>query len=449
MRRPLALLLALAACSPKAPPPPPKGFTVERGFIRDPQGRAVILRGANVSGQHKHPPYFDFHGAADFARMRSGWGLNAVRFLVEWAAVEPQRDAYDDAYLDEVARRVKLATDAGLLVFVDLHQDVYGEGFGDNGAPRWTCDAANYAAYAPTTPWFLNYLSPQVTACFDAFWRSKDLQAKYLAAWTRVATRLKDDPGFLGVDPMNEPYWGSLAPDAFEQVRLAPLHVSVANAVRAQKADLLLFAEPAASRNLGLASKLPPLSVGGVVYAPHSYDGDAERGLGFDPSRRALLIDNVVKLKAEAEVLGAALVLGEYGGVAANPGISEYMDATYAATGQVAGGAMYWHYGKDDGYGLLTPDGGAKPALLAAVARPYPERTAGEPLGYSVDGGTFTASWKPDPAVTAPTVIAVPTETWPAGFGVQCTGCTATVLEGRVELTATPGAAEAAVTLTR
>jgi endoglycosylceramidase len=248
---------------------------------------------------------------------------------------------------------------------------------------------------------------------------------------------------------MNEPYWGSLAPDVFEANRLAPLYVSVANAVRAQKPDLLLFAEPAASRNLGLASKLPPLGVGGVVYAPHSYDGDAERGLGFDPSRRAVLMDNVAKLKLEADALGAALVLGEYGGVAANPGIAEYMDATYAATGVAAAGALYWHYGKDDGYGLLAADGGVKPALLAAVARPFPERTAGEPRGFWVDGGVFEATWSPDPAVTAPTVIAVPTETWPAGFTAQCTGCTATVLEGRVEVTAAPGATTATLVLHR
>ena len=129
MRSPAVLTtLLLLSCVPPAPPPPAT-FSVARGFIRDPQGRAVILRGANVSGRHKEPPYFDFHGADDFARMRRDWGMNSVRFLVSWAALEPVRDAYDDAYLDEVARRVKLATDAGLLVFADLHQDLYGVGF--------------------------------------------------------------------------------------------------------------------------------------------------------------------------------------------------------------------------------------------------------------------------------------------------------------------------------
>ena len=46
-----------------------------------------------------------------------------------------------------------------------MHQDVYGEGFGFDGAPRWTCDAARYAAFVPRTPWFLSTLDPNVMAC--------------------------------------------------------------------------------------------------------------------------------------------------------------------------------------------------------------------------------------------------------------------------------------------
>ena len=154
MRRALpCALVALAACTSgggivDAPPPPARPpFSVERDHVRDDAGRAVILTGANVSSGHKQKPYFDFHRPEDFARMRTDWGMNSMRLLVLWAAVEPQKGAYDDAYLAALEERVAWAEQAGLLVVLDMHQDLYGEGFtmpgwgytiGD-GAPVWSC----------------------------------------------------------------------------------------------------------------------------------------------------------------------------------------------------------------------------------------------------------------------------------------------------------------------
>lgn len=430
--------LVLPACGSK-PAPVRAAWSVEGGFIRDADGRAVILRGANVSGRHKEPPYFDFHGPADYQRMREAWGMNAVRFLVEWAALEPTRGGWDEAYLAGVRERVQQASDAGLLVFLDMHEDLYGPGFlGGNGAPRWTCDEANYASYQPKTPWFFGYLTPEVTACTDGFWKSAELKAEYVEAWRRLAEAVRGVPGVIGVDPMNEPYWGSAPFDLFEAKRLAPLYVDVIGVVRAALPDALLFAEPASSRNLGLASHLPALGVPNEVSAPHAYDPDAESGHGFAPERRQAILDNVASLQAEADVQGGALVLGEYGGVAANPGIGPYMDAVYAAAGAHAAGALVWSYDKSDGYGLLDPAGHEKPEYLAGVARPYPERVAGTPKDYAFDAATatFTAHYNADRAVTAPTLISVPSATWPQGFTVECGGCRFTVLEHQVRVDA-------------
>lgn len=437
----------IACAPPKMEPPPARVFTVQRGFIRDPDGRAVILRGANVSGRHKEPPYFDFHDTPDFRRMRVEWGMNSVRFLISWAALEPTRDAYDDAYLDEVVRRVKLATDEGLLVFLDMHQDLYGVGFpGGNGMPRWTCAEANYASYSPSSTWFFNYLSAEVTACFDGFWSSKDLQAKYAAAWGHIAERFVDAPLVIGFDPMNEPYWGSFPPDVLEQSRLAPLYRQCITAVRAHRPDWLAFLEPASSRNIGLPSKLPAFpEFGNVVYAPHSYDGAAEQGMGFDPTRRQVLIDQVARMREEADARDAALVLGEYGGFSGHPGITEYMDAEFAAAGLARAGALYWDYGKNDSYALLDANGVPKPQVLSAVARPYPERVAGEPGPWTstADGKTFEFSFTSDANVELPTRIAVP-----AGkHSATCEGCTVTSVDVALELTATTS--DVRVTVTR
>ena len=444
------LLPALLLLSCTGAPGPAPSWSVKAGFIRDPEGRAVILRGANVSGRHKTPPHFDFHGPSDWARMRGEWGMNAVRFLVSWAALEPERGVYDDAYVAEVARRVREASDAGLLVVVDMHQDLYGLGFpGGNGAPAWTCDAAHYAAYQPVSPWFFNYLNPEVIACVDGFWRSRDdLQVHLADGWGRLAAALADIDGFLGFDPLNEPFWGSVGYDIFEEKRLHPFYRSVIAQVRAHKPSALAFVEPASSRNLGLASHLPPFEEPGIVYAPHAYDPDAESGRGFDPARREAIAANVKGLRDEADALGAALVLGEYGGQAAHPGISEYMDAVYAAAASQHAGALYWEWTQGSGYALVAADGGVKPGLHEAVVRPYPERTAGTPVELSFEpvGRVFRYRWRPDPQVQAPTLISIPSGTWPGGFDATCTGCEAKAEGLRLRLTSS-GAGEATLEL--
>ena len=181
--RSLALLLLVSACHGDPP-----GWTVAGGFLRDPEGRVVILRGVNLSGRHKLPPYLDFHGPDDYRRLRDDWGMNAIRFLVTWSAIEPVDGVHDPAFLDEVAERIGWAEDAGLLVFLDMHQDLYGEGFaGGDGAPRWSCDPARYSAFTPRTPWFFGYLDGNVTACFDALWTDAHLHDHYAALWGALA----------------------------------------------------------------------------------------------------------------------------------------------------------------------------------------------------------------------------------------------------------------------
>ena len=421
--------MGIAACDVKSTPKPDAGavgdgaavarWHVAGGMLVDPHGRSVILRGANVSGAHKAPPWFDFHGPDDWRRMRERWGMNAVRFLVEWAAIEPTEGQHDQAYLDAVRAHVHVAAEAGLLVVIDMHQDVYGPGFqGGNGAPRWTCDEARYAAFQPRPTWFLNYTEPNVVACYDGFWASERLQARYVEAWRAMARALADEPAVIGFDPMNEPYWGSLGITELEPDHLWPLYARVTEAVRGVRPDWVAFLEPAASSNLGFATHLPRPDLPGVVYAPHSYDADAEGGAPFDAAHRADVLARAADLRAEADARGWALVLGEYGG-STSAGIDAYMRAEWDGAAAARAGMLYWHYGKDGGYGLLDAAGAEKAALLDVVARPYPARVAGVPT-FSFEGAdTLVVTYDADAAVTAPDEIALPDRGW-AGARVEC-----------------------------
>src|SRR5262249_11313280 len=155
------------------------------------------------------------------------WGMGAIRFLTTWSAIEPQPGVYDEAYLDQVAERLRWAQEQNLAVVLDMHEDIYGEGFGFDGAPKWTCDDAMYAAFVPKDPWFLNATDPNVIACVDGFFTRDDLRQHFTAAWKHVAERFANEPAVVGFDVLNEPNWGSYPIFTFERDRLGPFYAQV------------------------------------------------------------------------------------------------------------------------------------------------------------------------------------------------------------------------------
>jgi endoglycosylceramidase len=427
---------------PVARPPRPTTFYVEGGAIRDPSGRSVVMRGVNLAGAHKQKPYVSDFQPADYARIKNDWGMNALRFLVSWAGLEPTRGVYDETYLGEIEQRIGWARDAGLLVVLDMHQDLFGEGFlGGDGAPRWTCDESRYAAFKPTTPWFFGSLDPNVGACFDALWTNGDVRGHLVEAWRQLAVRLAKYDNVLGFDPINEPFWGTASLSTFEAERLAPFYGEVTNAVRSVAPGWLVFAEPSAARNLGFGSTFPKLPYEGVVYAPHAYDPSAESGNGFDPGHRDAMLQKLTDMRDEASAMGAGLFIGEYGGDSSKPGIAEYMTAAFDGAGAVGASTTYWAYDKNEvGYGLLHDDGSEKKELADVLTRPYPQRVAGKVISYAFDAKmqTATIQWEPDATVDTPTEIAVPVRVFPGGVVVDCGGCTVEEGPGTVRLRTQP-----------
>jgi endoglycosylceramidase len=424
----LVCALALAGCTPD----PPR-WHVAGGFVRDPDGRAAILHGVNVAGAHRFKPYQSFHRAEDYRHARGDWGISVLRFIVTWAAIEPQRGVYDEAFIESVAERVRVAGEAGLLVVLDMHQDVFGEGFGFGGFPRWTCDEARYAAFEPREPWFASYLDDNVLACVDAFYASSGLRAASTAAWVKLAGRLAGAPNVIGFDVMNEPHWGSYSIFDFESDRLQPYYLEVVRAVRQVAPRWLAFLEPGASRNQGIPTSLVPFPVADVVYAPHSYNAEAEGGFGFDPKFRAKILENIRKLAGEARALDAALWIGEFGGTPEHAGYADYMDASYDGAGGAAAGSAYWEWARGGSYAIQDASGADRPDVIDLLARPHPERVAGDPISYGFDRktATFTLSFTPAP-LDAPTEIVVPPRFYPNGFQVECGGCDVEKQAGRV-----------------
>src|SRR5699024_8741967 len=97
------------------------------------------------------------------------WGINMIRYGINWSALEPRPGQFSDGYLARVQQEVETITQAGIFVFLDMHQDLYGAKVG-NGAPEWaTLDDG--LPHREGAVWSDAYLmSPAVQRSFDNFW---------------------------------------------------------------------------------------------------------------------------------------------------------------------------------------------------------------------------------------------------------------------------------------
>ncbi len=391
-----------------AEPPP------ARVSLRDAEGRVLLLRGTNVEGAAKSAAdHLPRQGVEDFRRLREELGLNAIRLLVFWQAIEPEQGVYDDAYLAAVRDVSSQAGEAGLLVLVDMHQDVYGEGFGFAGAPRWTCDESLYASFEPPAQWYLGYFEPEVMECFDRLYADPGLRAGFAAAWARLARELRDGAAVVAYEVLNEPSWGSGTSRDFDR-RIAPaLYGEVIDAIRAEDPRPHVAVEPASAANVGIPTDLVPPDRERLVYAPHYYPIAVERGDGYAGDVDALRSHLRVVLD-DAAALGLPPVLTELGARPDVPGAEPYVRDLYDLLDEARLGAFQWEI--RGGYDLVD-DTGAPTAIGLAVARPYPARTAGALLSFHWDGEArvFTAEWEEDGTATADTIVITPSVAFPTG----------------------------------
>ncbi|MEU1408876.1 endoglycosylceramidase [Streptomyces sp. NPDC005728] len=207
-------------------------LTVQNGRFTDGQGREIVLRGYNVSGEAKLEENggLPFASVADARKsataLRALGGGNAVRFLLSWAYAEPVRGQADTAYLAAATEQMRAFLDAGIRVYPDFHQDLYsrhlfntGSWYTGDGAPKWAVDAGSYPKESCGICLFWGQNITQNSAVQKAqydFWHNAHgLQDAFLATAQTTMTYLRQHlgegefAGVVGFDPYNEPYAGS------------------------------------------------------------------------------------------------------------------------------------------------------------------------------------------------------------------------------------------------
>jgi endoglycosylceramidase len=73
----------------------------------------------------------------------SDLGFNAVRLGLLWAGVEPNVDAFNATYLQELDNLVQRLAKSGIYTILDLHQDVMSPKFCGEGFPDWAVMPSN------------------------------------------------------------------------------------------------------------------------------------------------------------------------------------------------------------------------------------------------------------------------------------------------------------------
>ncbi|MCF7927797.1 MAG: cellulase family glycosylhydrolase [Spirochaetales bacterium] len=169
------------------------------------------------------------------------WGMNHVRLVVTWEAIEHAGPGlYDEEYIDYIRAVCEKAADHRILIWIDPHQDVWSRFTGGDGAPGWTIESAGMdigkipAVGAgllhhyegdeyPAMSWPTNYNRLGAATMFTLFFagevfapqRTIDgenigtmLRRSYIGSMRRLARALKGLPNLIGFGSMNEPGFG-------------------------------------------------------------------------------------------------------------------------------------------------------------------------------------------------------------------------------------------------
>lgn len=423
---------------------------VSNGWLTNGDGQVVMLRGLNQV--YKIPPYepsADGFGEDDAAFLAAN-GFNAVRLGIIWSAVEPQPGVIDYDYLASIQNTVQILAQHKIVAILDMHQDLYNEEFGGEGAPGWATDGGGLPN--PDMGFPGNYfLNPAQNHAWDAFWgnaKASDdvgLLNHYAQTWQAVANYFKGDPNVAGYEIMNEPWAGTnwlgslLGNPYFESQQLTPFYNQIDAAIRSVDPNKTVFFEPTT-----LFGSLPvPTHLGTVddensVFSFHSYC--ITTSLFPDLSFGCDLNADVVFANAAdyAQAHNIPALLTEFGATNTIPTIT----ASMQAANKYLWGWTEWAYTGND-ITSASPNGQAlvldpsQPPTgdnvnfdkLVALSEPYPQLISGTPASLSFDNGVFSFSYSTDHAdgsgafgAGSQTTISVPTDQYPNGYTVHVTG---------------------------
>jgi endoglycosylceramidase len=451
----------LTTCSIPRPAPSNSRLHADGPRLRDALGRVVVLRGVNVGGRSKLPPFapFDFADGTYDARLATyldraaSWGINTLRVPFTWEAVEPTEGVDDEAFLKRYDALLDAAWERGMFTIVDFHQDIYAAILCGDGFPAWTLPGPHPAPHHDCPGWGTKYLTdPDVRAAFDAFWADGSMsRAAYEKLWDRMAARYGDRPGVIGFEPFNEPAPGTAAPDLWAATTLTPFYTALGARLRKAAPSSLVFVDATGVDSVLVATSLERPEGEGFVFAPHYYQPSALDGLTPDPAGVRLALQRWANV---GKKWNAPVLLGEFGATNHTPDATAYLTAHFDALDALGMSGTEWEYSVStelwNSEDLSLVDGkGMENPLAAAILRPFPRAVAGDSVVFSYESASHKLDLRYAPASSGVTEIALPDRAYPSGYDVTITGgCFDRSIRGALLVQADAGAGSVEVIVT-
>ncbi len=489
--------------------------------LLDRDGRVVLLHGVDLV--YKIPPYEVEVGGTGRnvltsaeAQHMAQLGFDVVRLGIIWKGLEPGTAPINaagictpgtprasgpgqfnarifDTYLDRLQATIALLARYGISSLIDMHQDVYNEAFGGEGAPNWAVctDGIEPKPQRGVADWSVNYTGPGVSEAYGHFWDNDvvgNLQGEFDSLWTRVATRLRGNPWVVGYDPFNEPYGPGLSADPDNPAFDAELQCFYTGRAhpgldqngqpvscpaddpeeglipRLETADPthLVAYEGNYSTDSGVPNHVGPMDYKNLVLNFHDYcflhvpngPEPADFGSVCGPLERTVFAQHAQERANDAtpeQPAGPGWLLTEFGATTDTADLGRI--TSDADTDLV--GWIYWQWiDYPDPTGshssALWPARKATAAQLNVLSETYASAVAGTPVSMSFDPATaaFSLRYRSNPTVTAPTVVVVPVAVhYPHGYCLRVTGGRVTSHRGASRVDIDNGRASTLVTV--
>lgn len=392
-------------------------------FVNE-SGKEILLHGENVLCRSAELGHFypDFEETA-FPYFRK-MGFNLLRFGIFWNGAEPEPGLIDREYLAHVKRIVRQAEENGIYIILDMHQDLFAQKFID-GAPDWACLDDSLPHPENCNLWYEAYLSSEaVIRAADNFWANKPaadgvgLLDHYEKMWEVIAETFTDCQNVIGLEPMNEPFMGSLAresfgiaamqlaqkgvpfdlthpetitPEAqaefmgivaqrfleFDRTTLMDFYERIRRAVR-KHSELPIVTGGNIYCSTDLPTGLERLPDGLQIYAPHGYDSvvDSDRYDAFSKEN----VERLFAHKREAqEHLSLPTVIGEWGAFPSRDFTNDLIRHMNGILEQNLWSDTYCEY---------RPEQETDPNFTA-LCRAYPMEISGSLKSYHYDGASL------------------------------------------------------------
>lgn len=364
-----------------------------RVYIADAQGRALQFHGFNIKTA---APADD--ATEDLLALAASRGMDHVRLGWYWQHLEPEQDRFDESFVEQLITVLDRAEREGLLVILDMHQDVYGDAFGSQGIPAWATRTEGLP-FERQESWLLDYLQPAVQAAFDHLYDDADLRQEQIDAWLHVVEAVKDHPALLGYDLLNEPF-GRMRPgeDLFtaaervEREQLTPMYQRLTDAISAVDPDHWVFFEPPNLASLGVSTSLGAVHGPKVAFYPHMYDAAIETAtyapdgtIQLDPA----FFDSWSRaITTYVDRNPMPLLVGEWGIAHPEiPGMDVFVERALETLDDVSSGWSMFQMCRGGGYCPFDAEGIPRPGI-AQIFQPFAKAIAGRPTSSTWDAET-------------------------------------------------------------